>query len=125
MKVYQSNEIKNIAILGNDGAGKTMLNLRLAFSYTNISDKTKQICDELLDKFKMMPKHDITYTDNFQRLCIFSDENIKECKEEKGASSKNGVFAGGEAVTGAATVILAMGAGKAAANGIDEYLKEK
>ena len=62
---------------------KTMLNLRLAFSYTNISDKTKQICDELLDKFKMMPKHDITHSDNFQRLCIFSDVNIKECKEEK------------------------------------------
>ena len=36
-----------------------------------------------------------------------------------------GVFAGGDAVTGAATVILAMGAGKAAAKGIHEYLSEK
>ena len=36
-----------------------------------------------------------------------------------------GVFAGGDAVTGAATVILAMGAGKAGAKGIDEYLKNK
>ena len=36
-----------------------------------------------------------------------------------------GVFAGGDAVTGAATVILAMGAGKAAAKGIDEYLSNK
>ena len=35
------------------------------------------------------------------------------------------VFAGGDAVTGAATVILAMGAGKAAAKGIDEFLKAK
>lgn len=42
--------------------------------------------------------------------------------EENGATSKKGVFAGGDAVTGAATVILAMGAGKAAAKGIDEYL---
>lgn len=43
--------------------------------------------------------------------------------EETGQTSKEGVFAGGDAVTGAATVILAMGAGKAAAKGIDEYIK--
>ena len=41
---------------------------------------------------------------------------------ESEMTSRAGVFAGGDAVTGAATVILAMGAGKAAANGIDEYL---
>lgn len=46
-------------------------------------------------------------------------------EEENGATSKPGVFAGGDAVTGAATVILAMGAGKAAAKGIDEYLSSK
>ena len=40
-------------------------------------------------------------------------------------SAKDGVYAGGDAVTGAATVILAMGAGKAGAKGIDEYLKNK
>jgi len=45
--------------------------------------------------------------------------------EETGATSKPGVFAGGDAVTGAATVILAMGAGKKAAKAIDEYLKNK
>ena len=45
--------------------------------------------------------------------------------EENGATSKPGVFAGGDAVTGAATVILAMGAGKAAAKGIHEYLSNK
>ena len=44
--------------------------------------------------------------------------------EENGATSKEGVYAGGDAVTGAATVILAMGAGKAAAKGIDEYLNK-
>ncbi len=44
--------------------------------------------------------------------------------EENGATSKGGVYAGGDAVTGAATVILAMGAGKAAAKGIDEYLSK-
>lgn len=45
--------------------------------------------------------------------------------EESGATTKEGVFAGGDIVTGAATVILAMGAGKKAAKAIDEYLKNK
>ncbi|RXA19344.1 NADPH-dependent glutamate synthase [Methanosarcina sp. MSH10X1] len=45
--------------------------------------------------------------------------------EETGATSKCGVFAGGDVVTGAATVISAMGAGKKAAKAIDEFLKEK
>ncbi|MCR4895894.1 MAG: NADPH-dependent glutamate synthase [Lachnospiraceae bacterium] len=44
--------------------------------------------------------------------------------EENGATSKEGVYAGGDAVTGAATVILAMGAGKAAAKGIHEFLSK-
>jgi glutamate synthase (NADPH/NADH) small chain len=43
-------------------------------------------------------------------------------EEEFGKTTKEGVYAGGDAVTGAATVILAMGAGKAAAKGIDQYL---
>ena len=45
--------------------------------------------------------------------------------DETGATSMPGVFAGGDVVTGAATVILAMGAGKAAAEAIDAYLQEK
>ncbi|MFW5672088.1 MAG: NADPH-dependent glutamate synthase [Acetivibrio ethanolgignens] len=45
-------------------------------------------------------------------------------KEEDGQTTKESVYAGGDAVTGAATVILAMGAGKAAAKGIDEYLSK-
>ncbi|SEP80857.1 MULTISPECIES: NADPH-dependent glutamate synthase [Butyrivibrio] len=51
-----------------------------------------------------------------KRKCIIA-------QEDNGQTSKKGVFAGGDAVTGAATVILAMGAGKAAAAGIDEYLR--
>ena len=50
-----------------------------------------------------------------RRKCIVAEE-------ETGKTSKASVYAGGDAVTGAATVILAMGAGKAAAKGIDEYL---
>lgn len=56
------------------------------------------------------------------------DTNKHGCiiaKEENGETTKQGVYAGGDAVTGAATVILAMGAGKAAAKGIDEYLSNK
>lgn len=56
------------------------------------------------------------------------DVNRWQCivaQEENGQTSKPGVFAGGDAVTGAATVILAMGAGKAAAKGIHEYLSAK
>ena len=56
------------------------------------------------------------------------DTNKRKCivaTEDTGATSKEGVFAGGDAVTGAATVILAMGAGKAAAKGIDEFLSAK
>ncbi len=54
--------------------------------------------------------------------------NRRQCivaAEDTGATSKEGVYAGGDAVTGAATVILAMGAGKAAAKGIHEYLSAK
>ncbi len=52
-----------------------------------------------------------------KRKCIVADE--------VGQTSREGVFAGGDAVTGSATVILAMGAGKEAAQGIDKYIKEK
>ena len=45
--------------------------------------------------------------------------------DEKGITSVPGIFAGGDAATGAATVILAMGAGKSAAKSIDEYIKNK
>ena len=50
--------------------------------------------------------------------CIVADEH-------NGKTTKKGVYAGGDAVTGAATVILAMEAGKAGARGIDEYLTKK
>ena len=50
--------------------------------------------------------------------CVVADETT-------GQTSRKGVFAGGDIVTGAATVILAMGAGRASAKGIDDYLKQK
>jgi len=53
-----------------------------------------------------------------KRRCIVAED-------ETGLTTKEGVYAGGDAVTGAATVILAMGAGKKAAKAIDEYLQSK
>ncbi|MBQ9736846.1 MAG: NADPH-dependent glutamate synthase [Clostridia bacterium] len=53
-----------------------------------------------------------------RRGCIVAED-------ETGQTSRKGVFAGGDAVTGAATVILAMGAGKKAAKAIDEYINNK
>lgn len=53
-----------------------------------------------------------------KKNCIVADE-------ESGQTSRQGVFAGGDAVSGAATVILAMGAGKKAAKAIDEYIRSK
>ena len=53
-----------------------------------------------------------------RRGCIIAEEEL-------GKTTKDGVYAGGDAVTGAATVILAMGAGKAGAKGIHEYLSNK
>ena len=55
--------------------------------------------------------------DTNKRGCLVADEN--------GATTREGVFAGGDAVTGAATVILAMGAGKKAASAIEEYIQNK
>ncbi len=53
-----------------------------------------------------------------RKRCIIADD-------QSGQTGRKGVFAGGDAVTGAATVILAMGAGKAAAHGIDQYIRSK
>lgn len=52
-----------------------------------------------------------------RRGCFVADEN--------GLTSRDGIYAGGDAVTGAATVILAMGAGKTAAKAMDEYIRNK
>jgi glutamate synthase (NADPH/NADH) small chain len=55
------------------------------------------------------------------------EANSRQCliaEEETGQTTRRGVFAGGDAVTGAATVILAMGAGRKAARAMDLYIRE-
>ena len=64
------------------------------------------------------------------RVILLREDNTKGRKgclitDEVGKTTREGVYAGGDAVTGAATVILAMGAGKTAATAIDEYIKSK
>jgi len=79
-------------------------------------------CDTLIMALGTSPNPLISSTtkglDTNRKGCIIADEQY-------GQTSREGVFAGGDAVSGAATVILAMGAGKAAAKGIDEYLTKK
>lgn len=76
-------------------------------------------CDEVIMALGTSPNPLIKQTtaglDTDRRGCIVADST--------GSTSRPGVFAGGDAVTGAATVILAMGAGRAAAAAINEYLK--
>ena len=76
-------------------------------------------CDTVIMSLGTSPNPLISSTtdglETNRHKCIVADE-------EFGKTSKEGVYAGGDAVTGAATVILAMGAGKAGAKGIDEYL---
>ncbi len=76
-------------------------------------------CDTVIMSLGTSPNPLISSTtrglETNRHQCIVADEN-------NGRTSKKRVFAGGDAVTGAATVILAMGAGKAAAKGIDEEL---
>ncbi|MBF1304395.1 MAG: NADPH-dependent glutamate synthase [Oribacterium sinus] len=79
-------------------------------------------CDTVIMSLGTSPNPLISETtkglDTNRRGCIIA-------KEENGETTKQAVYAGGDAVTGAATVILAMGAGKAAAKGIHEYLSNK
>jgi glutamate synthase (NADPH/NADH) small chain len=78
-------------------------------------------CDTVIMSLGTSPNPLISSTtkgiETNRRGCIVAEEN--------GATTKDAVYAGGDAVTGAATVILAMGAGKAAAAGIHEYFMNK
>ncbi|MBQ7583915.1 MAG: FAD-dependent oxidoreductase, partial [Lachnospiraceae bacterium] len=79
-------------------------------------------CDTVIMSLGTSPNPLISSTtkglDTNRRKCIVANE-------ETGATSKEKVYAGGDAVTGAATVILAMGAGRKAAKGIDAFLSGK
>ncbi len=79
-------------------------------------------CDAVIMSLGTSPNPLISSTtiglDTNKRKCIIANE-------EDGKTTKEAVYAGGDAVTGAATVILAMGAGRAGARGIDAFIKSK
>lgn len=85
-------------------------------------DVYEMACDTVIMALGTSPNPLITSTteglDADRRGCIIA-------KEENGETTRKAVYAGGDAVTGAATVILAMGAGKAGAAGIDEFLRNR
>ena len=78
--------------------------------------------------FSLEPKFSICETPTFVIIPTSGLETTRRgclVADESGATTRPGVFAGGDAVTGAATVILAMGAGRKAAAAIHEYLQSK
>ena len=61
----------------------TKLKLRLAINYQNISDETRKKCEELLEKYKMMPHDDVTPPTQFRRLCLYEYKINDSTNEEK------------------------------------------
>ena len=61
----------------------TKLKLRLAINYQNISDETRKKCEELLEKYKMMPHDDVTPPTQFRRLCLYEYKFNDSTNEEK------------------------------------------
>ena len=120
------------SVLGNDKGWVTGLNcVEMELGEPDESGRRSPIekagsdftleCDVVIMALGTSPnpllKHTTKGLETSRRGCIVADE--------WGATSRKGVFAGGDAVTGAATVILAMGAGRKAAKAIDEYIKSK
>ena len=121
-----------VEILGDEnGCVKGMKCIRMELGEPDASGRRSPVeipgsefvidCDTVIMSIGTSPNPLIARTtnglDSNKRGCIVADE--------QGATSRKEIFAGGDAVTGAATVILAMGAGRKAAKAIDEYIKSK
>ncbi|AND85875.1 NADPH-dependent glutamate synthase [Clostridium tyrobutyricum] len=130
----QFNLLTNpVEILGNeDGWVKAMKCIKMELGEADASGRRKPVAiegsefdlevDTVIMALGTSPNPLISSTTKGleinKRRCIVAED-------ETGKTSREGIYAGGDAVTGAATVILAMGAGKKAAKAIDEYLKTK
>lgn len=130
----QFNLLTNpVEILGNeDGWVKAMKCIKMELGEADASGRRKPVAiegsefdlevDTVIMALGTSPNPLISSTTKGleinKRRCIVAED-------ETGKTSREGIYAGGDAVTGAATVILAMGAGKKAAEAIDEYLKTK
>ncbi len=119
-------------LVGDDGWVKGMTVIRMELGEPDDSGRRRPIeipgseyeieCDTVIMALGTSPNPLIASTtiglDTNRRRCIVAEE-------ENGQTSRDRVFAGGDAVTGSATVILAMGAGKAGARGIDRMLSDR
>lgn len=121
-----------IEILGNsNGWVRGMRCIRMELGQPDESGRRKPIeiensefdleCDTVIMSLGTSPNPLISSTTKGLEV----DKKYRIIAEENGQTSMEGIFAGGDVVTGAATVILAMGAGKTAAKAIDQYLKDK
>lgn len=121
-----------VEILGDEnGCVKGMKCIRMRLCEPDESGRCRPVeipgsefvidCDTVIMSIGTLPNPLIATTtrglESNKRGCIVADEH--------GATTREEIFAGGDAVTGAATVILAMGAGRKAAKAIDEYIKSK
>jgi glutamate synthase (NADPH/NADH) small chain len=121
-----------VEILGDEnGCVKGMKCIRMKLGEPDESGRCRPVeipgsefvidCDTVIMSIGTSPNPLIATTtrglESNKRGCIVADEH--------GATTREEIFAGGDAVTGAATVILAMGAGRKAAKAIDEYIKSK
>jgi len=121
-----------VEIIEEDGWVKGMKCIKMELGEPDASGRRRPIpiegseyvieCDTVIMSLGTSPNPLISSTTEGLEInkwkCIIADE-------DNGRTTKEGVYAGGDAVTGAATVILAMGAGRAGARGIDEYLSQK
>ncbi len=119
-------------LVGDDGWVKGIRCIRMELGEPDESGRRRPVevkgsefeieCDAVIMSLGTSPNPLISSTTKGleinRRKCIIAGE-------EDGKTTKEGVYAGGDAVTGAATVILAMGAGRAGARGIDEYINGK
>ena len=103
----------------------------IAVSYTHLSGRRRPVpiegSEEVIDVDTVVVAIGQTPNPLIRKTTKGLDTNKRGCiiaDEETGKTSKDHVYAGGDVVTGAATVILAMGAGKAAAAAIDEELSK-
>jgi glutamate synthase (NADPH/NADH) small chain len=119
-------------ILGNDGWVSGVKCVEMALGESDSSGRRRPIVKEGSDHVIESDTVIMAIGQSPNPLIKSTTDGLKTevwggiiADEDTGATSIEGVYAGGDAVTGAATVILAMGAGKRSAKAIDEYLKSK
>lgn len=118
-----------VEIIGDDGWAKQIKCIQMELSAPDESGRKSvtpiENSETLIDAESVIIAIGQTPNPLIRSTTPDLETNKRGCivvREETGATSKQGVYAGGDVVTGAATVILAMGAGKTAAAAIDEYL---